>query len=149
MKESIRYGLLTGSGYIVAVAVIYLMAWGLESIAGGADAPHYSQAIYKVAAVVGLCASFICGFLYPILLSRIRAGYASEYPDVPMRYINEICRGKLLTGYYRTISLVCVICGVALLHAIDKIALLVCTLFACGCIFLLLYFRNRKRYQNI
>jgi len=78
------------------------------------------------------------------------------YPDIcrniPMCRLTiykEISRGKLLSNYYHIIALVCIICGVGLLHSIDRLPLLVCVLLSGGIVFLCLYIKKHKRYQNI
>ena len=115
MKESLKYGLLTSLGYCAIVGVIHLVGLCIGYIAGSIDNFLYSSRLYLYFAVAGLCGSFICGFLYPVILSRYVSRYMSEYPDVPTHYIKEISRGKLLSNYYHIIALVCIICGVGLL----------------------------------
>lgn len=149
MKESLKYGLLTGVGYCAIVGAIHLVAQCIGYIAGSVDNFLYSSRLYLYFAVAGLCGSFICGFLYPVILSRYVSRYMTEYPDVPTLYIKEISRGKLLSNYYHIIALVCIICGVGLLHSIDRLPLLVCVLLSGGIVFLFLYIKNKKRYQNI
>lgn len=127
MKESLKYGLLTSLGYCAIVGVIHLVGLCIGYIAGSIDNFLYSSRLYLYFAVAGLCGSFICGFLYPVILSRYVSRYMSEYPDVPTHYIKEISRGKLLSNYYHIIALVCIICGVGLLHSIDR--------FPCWCAF--------------
>lgn len=149
MKESLKYGLLTSLGYCAIVGVIHLVGLCIGYIAGSIDNFLYSSRLYMYFGVAGLCGSFICGFLYPIILSRYVSRYMSEYPDVPTQYIKEISRGKLLSNYYHIIALVCIICGVGLLHSIDRFPLLVCVLLSGGIVFLCLYIKKHKRYQNI
>ena len=106
MKESLKYGLLTSLGYCAIVGVIHLVGLCIGYIAGSIDNFLYSSRLYLYFAIAGLCGSFICGFLYPIILSRYVSRYMSEYPDVPTHYIKEISRGKLLSNYYHIIALV-------------------------------------------
>lgn len=87
MKESLKYGLLTGLGYCAIVGVIHLVGLCIGYIAGSIDNFLYSSRLYLYFAVAGLCGSFICGFLYPVILSRYVSRYMSEYPDVPTHYI--------------------------------------------------------------
>ena len=108
MKESLKYGLLTSLGYCAIVGVIHLVGLCIGYIAGSIDNFLYSSRLYLYFAVAGLCGSFICGFLYPVILSRYVSRYMSEYPDVPTHYIKEISRGKLLSNYYHIIALVCI-----------------------------------------
>lgn len=68
MKESLKYGLLTGLGYCAIVGVIHLVGLCLGYIAGGVDNLLYPSRLYLYFAVAGLCGSFICGvgFLHSI-----------------------------------------------------------------------------------
>ena len=71
MKESLKYGLLTSLGYCAIVGVIHLVGLCIGYIAGSIDNFLYSSRLYLYFAVAGLCGSFICGFLYPVILSTI------------------------------------------------------------------------------
>lgn len=148
MMQNLKYGILTGGGYIVAAAAIALLACIINSAAGEDNALFLSTPYY-IFGGAGLLAAIACGVIYPTLLSQSMRKYSEEYPDLPKRYIREICRGKLLLRYYFNISWICFAIGLTLFHSIEKYPLIVCVLMGSGFTFLFLYIGSRKKYENL
>ncbi len=148
MMQNLKYGILTGGGYIVAATAIALLACIINS-ASGEDNALFLSTPYYIFGATGMLAAIPCGVVYPTLLSQSMRKYSQEYPDVPKRYIREICRGKLLLRYYFNISWICFAIGLTLFHSIEKYPLIVCVLMGSGFTFLFLYIRSRKKYENL
>ncbi len=149
MVQSLKYGILTGFGFAVVIATMALLAIFIEHLAGDYDAVCYLSTQYIIAGCSGMMAAFICGFIYPPLLSKSITKYSKEYPDVPQKYVREISRGKLLLKYFFNISWICFACAFPLIMNIDEYPLLSCILMSCGFSFLFAYAKNRKRYENL
>jgi len=148
MRQDLKYGIICGGGYIVASAAIALLACIINN-AAGEDNALFSSAPYFIFGGTGLFAAITCGAIYPTLLSKRMRKYSEEYPDVPEKYILEICRGKLLLRYYFNISCICFAIGLTLFHSTEKYPLIVCVLMGLGFTFLFLYVGNRKGYENL
>lgn len=148
MWQNLKYGLFTGGGYIITAATTVLIACIINN-AAGEDNALYLSAPYYIFGCSGLLVALACGAIYPTLLSQRMRKYSDEYPDVPERYIQGICRGKLLRSYYFNISWICFAIGLTLFHSIEKYPLIVCVLMGAGFTFLFLYIGSRKKYENL
>ena len=68
MMQNLKYGILTGGGYIVAAAAIALLACIINS-AAGEDNSLFLSTPYYIFGGTGLLAAIACGVIYPTLLS--------------------------------------------------------------------------------
>ena len=99
MMQSFKYGLTATVGYMVLLTVLLaLTAW----IEGNGMSYIYYDLISPFNAVL----SAICGIIvfftrycFPRIFSHMVEDYKSEYPDIPEKYVIQICRGKVLLKY--------------------------------------------------
>lgn len=147
MVQALKNGLVIGVKYIAIITAITFLTIGVDLIVGNHYIQTYNSRIYLISASIGLAIAFFCGFSFPIFLSRSICRYKTDYPDVPQKYINEICRGKLLQKYYLNISWISIV--LSFMFDMDLYPTLVHSLMACGFVCLFWYFKYKKRYHNL
>lgn len=144
MVQALKNGLVIGVKYIVVIAAITILTIGVDLIVGNHYTRTCNSGVYLISASIGLAIAFFCGFSFQLFLSKSIIRYETDYPDVPQKYINEICRGKLLKKYYLNISWISIV--LSFMFDIDLYPLLVHSLTACGFVCLFRYFKYKKRY---
>lgn len=147
MKKSIKCGLASGFGFIGIIGAIILFRVGMDIILGHHDLLLYTSNTYVISIGIGFVASFLGGYLFPILLSNSISCFRGEYPGVPHKYVEEICRGKLLQKYCLNISWISF--ALSFIYDIDSYPLLVYFLTSCSFVSLFNYFKYRNRYKGL
>lgn len=146
MKTNLIYGLRTAIGYALLIGATTLIMFMIKILIGG-DINQYLTPVYYITIIGGFVVSFVLGCLYPLLINRSINSYASKYPDVPIRYIEEICRGKVWYRYCAILSSLCFV--LSLFYNMEKYSLIVCALNG-GCfVFLFQFLKYRKKYKDL
>lgn len=147
MMQSLKYGLVTTVGYIFILTVFFALTAWLE----GVGISYYYGLItpfYIVLMAIGGIVAFLAGFCFPHIFSRMVAEYTSEYPDVPDKYVTQICRGKLLKRYSYNLAVGCFVAR--LLICLGKQPpIIVWYLISIGVIFGVAYFNYHRKYKNL
>lgn len=147
MMQSLKYGLVTTAGYIIILTVLFALTAWFE----GVGISYYYGLItpfYIVLMVIGGIVAFLAGFWFPHIFSRMVAEYTSEYPDVPEKYVTQICRGKLLKRYSYNLSVGCFLAGLLICLG-KKPSIIVWYLISIGIIFGVVYLKYRRKYKNL
>ena len=147
MMQSLKYGLVTTAGYVILLTVLFaLTAW----VEGGGMSYFYGLAttFYIVLTAIGGIVAFLAGFYFPRIFSRMVDDYNAEYPDVPEKYVVQICRGKLLKRYSCNLAVGCFLAGL-LICLWKKPPIIVWYLISIGVIFGVAYFNYRRKYINL
>ena len=106
MMQSFKYGLTATVGYMVLLTVLLALTAWIEGsgISGILDLiTHFNVVLITIGGIV----VFIAGYCFPCIFSRMIVDYQSEYPDVPEKYVIQICRGKLMKRYSLNIAIGC------------------------------------------
>lgn len=147
MMQSLKYGLVTTAGYVIILTVLFtLIAWFEDvgiSYYYGLIAPFYI-----VLMAIGGIVAFLTGFCFPHIFSRMVAEYTSEYPDVPEKYVTQICRGKLLKRYSYNLAVGCFLAGLLICLG-KKPPITVWFLSSLGAFFGVAYLRYRRKYKDL
>ncbi|MBO5245738.1 MAG: hypothetical protein J6B28_00580 [Eubacterium sp.] len=147
MMQSLKYGLLTTVGYIIILTVLFALTAWLD----GVEISYYYGLItpfYIVLMATGGIVAFLAGFCFPHIFFRMVAEYTSEYPDVPEKYVIQICRGKLLKRYSYNLAVGCFLAG--LLICLGKQPpIIVWYLISIGAFFGVAYLRYKQKYRNL
>lgn len=147
MMQSLKYGLVTTAGYVILLTVLFaLTAW----VEGGGMRYFYGivTPFYIVLTATGGIVAFLAGFFFPRIFSRMVDDYTAEYPDVPEKYVVQICRGKLLKRYSCNLAVGCFLAGL-LICLWKKPPIIVWYLISIGVIFGVAYFNFRRKYINL
>ena len=147
MMQSLKYGLVTTAGYVILLTVLFaLTAW----VEGGGMSYFYGLAtpFYIVLTAIGGIVAFLAGFFFPHIFSRMVANYSSKYPDVPEKYVVQICRGKLLKRYSYNLAVGCFLAGLLICLG-KKPPIIVWFLISIGVIFGVAYLNYRRKYKNL
>lgn len=147
MMQSLKYGLVTTAGYVILLTVLFaLTAW----VEGGGMSYFYGLAtpFYIVLTAIGGIVAFIAGFCFPLIFSRMVDDYTAEYPDVPEKYVVQICRGKLLKRYSYNLGVGCFLAGLLICLG-KKPPIIVWYLISIGIIFGVAYLNYRRKYKNL
>lgn len=147
MMQSLKYGLLTTVGYIIILTVLFTLTAWFE----GVGISYYYGLItpfYIVLMAIGGIVAFLTGFSFPHIFSRMVAEYTSEYPDVPEKYVTQICRGKLLKRYSYNLAMGCFLTGLLICLG-KKPPIIVWYLISIGVIFGVAYLNYRRKYKNL
>lgn len=146
MKTNLIYGLRAAIGYALLIGAIILIMIMIKNLIGG-DINQYFTPIYYITIIGGFVVTFVSGCLYPFFINRSINSYASKYPDVPIRYIEEICRWKVWCRYCAILSCLCLV--LSLFYSMEKYSLIVCALNG-GCfVFLFQFLRYRKKHKDL
>lgn len=147
MMQSLKYGLVTTAGYVILLTVLFaLTAW----VEGGGMSYFYGLAttFYIVLTAIGGIVAFLAGFYFPRIFSRMVDDYNAEYPDVPEKYVIQICRGKLLKRYSCNLAVGCFLAGLLICLG-KKPPIIVLYLISIGIIFGVAYLNYRRKYINL
>ena len=91
---------------------------------------------------------FFTGYRFPRIFSRMIVDYKSEYPDVPEKYVIQICRGKLMKRYSLNIATGCFLASLFICIG-KRPPVIVWYLIAIGTISLIAYIRYGQKYKNL
>lgn len=147
MMQSLKYGLIATAGY----AILLTVAFGLTAWIEGTGQSYFDELVtpfYVVLIVIGDIIPFLAGFCLPHIFSRMVAEYTSEYPDVPEKYVIQICRGKLLKRYSYNLAVGCFLAGLLICLG-KKPPIIVWFLILLGIIFGIVYLNYRRKYKNL
>ena len=147
MMQSLKYGLTATVGYMILLTVLLALTAWIE----GSDISGFHDLFTPfnvVLTAIGGIVVFFVGYYFPKKLSRIVADYKSEYPDVPEKYVVQICRGKLLKRYSCNLAVGCFLAGL-LICLWKKPPIIVWYLISIGVIFGVAYFNYRRKYINL
>lgn len=147
MMQSLKYGLVTTAGYVILLTVLFaLTAW----VEGGGMRYFYGivTPFYIVLTATGGIVAFLAGFFFPRIFSRMVDDYTAEYPDVPEKYVVQICRGKLFKRYSYNLAVGCFLAGLLICLG-KKPPIIVWFLISVGIIFGVAYLNYRRKYKNL
>ena len=147
MTQSLKYGLVTTAGYVIILMVLFALTALVEL-----REISYLYALITPFNIMlmssGGIVPFLAGFSFPHILSRMKADYTAEYPDVPEKYVVQICRGKLLKKYFCNLAVGCFLA--ALLICIgNEPPIAVWYLISIGTVFGIAYLNYRQKYKNL
>lgn len=141
MMQSLKYGLVTTVGYMILLAALFALTALIEE-SGTTHTYEFLSPVNIVLMAIGGIIAFLAGFFFPRIFSRMVADYKSEYPDVPERYVVQICRGKLLQRYSYNLAMGCFLAGT--IAWVGKWYLI-----SLGIIFGIAYLRYKRKYQAL
>lgn len=147
MMQSFKYGLTATVGYMVLLTVLLALTAWIEGsgISGLLDLiTHFNVVLITIGGIV----VFIAGYCFPCIFSRMIADYQSEYPDVPEKYIIQICRGKLMKRYSLNIAIGCFLASLFICIG-KRPPIIVWYLVAIGTLSLMAYIRYGQKYKNL
>lgn len=147
MMQSLKYGLVTTAGYVILLTVLFALTAWVERVG---ISYFYSLAtpFYIVLTAIGGIVAFLAGFYFPRIISSMVDDYTAEYPDVPEKYVVQICRGKLLKRYSYNLAVGCFLAGL-LICLWKKPPIIVWYLISIGVIFGVAYFNYHRKYKNL
>lgn len=147
MMPSFRYGLIATVGYIILLTVLIALTACIEG--SGISGFHDLITPFNVVlTAIGGIVAFFAGYSFPRIFSRMVDDYKSEYPDVPEKYVIQICRGKLLKRYSYNLAVGCFLAGLLICLG-KRPPIVVWYLIAIGTISLILYLRYKQKYKNL
>lgn len=147
MMQSLKYGLTATVGYMVLLTVLLaLTAW--VDISGIRGLHDLITPFNIVLTIIGGIVVFIAGYCFPCIFSRMVADYQSEYPDVPKKYVIQICRGKLMKKYSLNIATGCFLASLFICIG-KRPPIIVWYLVAIGTLSLMAYIRYGQKYKNL
>ena len=147
MMQSLKYGLIATVGYMVLLTVLLaLTAWiDGSGISGILDLiTHFNVVLITIGGIV----VFIAGYCFPCIFSRMIEDYQSEYPDVPEKYVIQICWGKLMKRYSLNIAIGCFLASLFICIG-KRPPIIVWYLVAIGTLSLMAYIRYGQKYKNL
>lgn len=146
MKTNLIYSFRAAIGYALLIGATILIMIIIKILTGNDINQHLSP-VYYITIIGGFVVAFVSGSLYPFFINRSINSYASKYPNVPIRYIEEICRWKVWCRYCAILSCLCLV--LSLFYSMEKYSLIVCALNG-GCfVFLFQFLRYRKKYKDL
>lgn len=147
MMQSLKYGLMTTVGYIIILTVLLALTAWFEGV-GISYYYGFITPFYIVLMATGGIVAFLAGFCFPYIFSRMVAEYTLEYPDVPEKYVIQICRGKLLKRYSYNLAVGCFLAGLLICLG-KKPPITAWFLISIGAFFGVAYLRYRRKYKNL
>ena len=141
MMQSLKYGLVTTAGYVILLTVLFaLTAW----VEGGGMRYFYDLVtpFYIVLTATGGIVAFLAGFFFPRIFSHMVDDYTAEFPDVPEKYVVQICRGKLLQKYFYNFAMGCFFVGAMSLAGKWYF-------ISIGIISGIMYLKYHRKYKNL
>lgn len=142
MMQSLKYGLTATVGYMILLTVLLaLTAWIEGSGISGIPSPLIAPFNVVLTSIGGIVV-FFAGYCFPCIFSRMVDEYKSEYPDVPEKYVIQICRGKLLQKYFYNFALGCFFVGALTLAGKWYF-------ISIGIIFCIMYLKYHQKYKNL
>ena len=148
MMQSFKYGLTATVGYMVLLTVLLVLTAWIEG--NGMSYIYYDLISPFNAVLSAICGIivFFTGYCFPRIFSRMVADYKSEYPDVPEKYVIQICRGKLMKRYSLNIVTGCFLASLFICIG-KRPPVIVWYLIAIGTISLIAYIRYGQKYKNL
>ncbi len=148
MMQSFKYGLTATVGYMVLLTVLLALTAWIEGI--GMSYIYYDLISPFNAVLSAICGIivFFTGYRFPRIFSRMVADYKSEYPDVPEKYVIQICRGKLMKRYSLNIATGCFLASLFICIG-KRPPIIVWYLVAIGTLSLIAYIRYGQKYKNL
>ncbi len=147
MMQSLKYGLIATVGYMIILTVLLaLTAW--VNISGIRGLHDLITPFNIVLTIIDGIVVFIAGYCFPCIFSRMVADYQSEYPDVPEKYVIQICRGKLMKKYSLNIATGCFLASLFICIG-KRPPIIVWYLVAIGTLSLMAYIRYGQKYKNL
>lgn len=147
MMQSLKYGLIATVGYMIILTVLLaLTAW--VNISGIRGLHDLITPFNIVLTIIDGIVVFIAGYCFPCIFSRMVADYQSEYPDVPEKYVIQICRGKLMKRYSLNIATGCFLASLFICIG-KRPPIIVWYLVAIGTLSLMAYIRYGQKYKNL
>jgi hypothetical protein len=145
--QSLKYGLIATVGYMIILTVLLaLTAW--VNISGIRGLHDLITPFNIVLTIIDGIVVFIAGYCFPCIFSRMVADYQSEYPDVPEKYVIQICRGKLMKKYSLNIATGCFLASLFICIG-KRPPIIVWYLVAIGTLSLMAYIRYGQKYKNL
>ena len=148
MMQSLKYGLTATVGYMVLLTVLLVLTAWIEG--NGMSYIYYDLISPFNAVLSAICGIivFFTGYRFPRIFSRMVADYKSEYPDVPEKYVIQICRGKLMKRYSLNIATGCFLASLFICIG-KRPPIIVWYLVAIGTLSLIAYIRYGQKYKNL
>ena len=143
MMQSFKYGVTATVGYMVLLTVLLALTAWIEG--NGMSYIYYDLIV--LSAICGIIV-FFTGYCFPRIFSRMVADYKSEYPDVPEKYVIQICRGKLMKRYSLNIATGCFLTSLFICIG-KRPPIIVWYLVAIGTLSLIAYIRYGQKYKNL
>lgn len=147
MMQSLKYGLVTTAGYVILLTVLFALTAWIEGV-GMSYFYCLVTPLYIVLTAIGGIVAFLAGFFFPRIFSHMVDDYTAEYPDVPEKYVVQICRGKLLKRYSCNLAVGCFLAGLLICLG-KKPPIIVWYLISIGIIFGVAYLNYRRKYKNL
>lgn len=141
MMQSLKYGLLTTVGYVILLTVLFALTAWFEGV-GMIYFYGLATPFYIVLTAIGGIVAFLAGFFFQRIFSRMVDDYTAEYPDVPEKYVIQICRGKLLQKYFYNFALGCFFVGA--MSLVGKWYFI-----SIGIISGIMYLKYHRKYKNL
>lgn len=147
--QSLKYGLVTTAGYVTLLTVLLaLIAW-IEG-SGISCFDRLTTPFYILLMTFGGLVAFFAGFCFQHIFSRIVADYTSEYPDVPIEYVMQICRGKLMGKYCYNLAIGCFIVAPYInINTGKSSTIATYYLISIGICFAIAYTYYKRKYKNL
>ncbi len=131
---------------IILTVLLALTAW--VNISGIRGLHDLITPFNIVLTIIDGIVVFIAGYCFPCIFSRMVADYQSEYPDVPEKYVIQICRGKLMKKYSLNIATGCFLASLFICIG-KRPPIIVWYLVAIGTLSLMAYIRYGQKYKNL
>lgn len=147
MIKSLKYGLAMTFGYIViSTLLLALTAWIKEI---GIRYMYDSMTSFNIMLMIigGIVVSF-AGFSFPRILSRTLSDYRLEYPDVPEKYVMQICRGMLIKKYFYNLAIGCFVVA-PFINVGENTPIATYYLISIGVCFAIAYIHYNRKYKNL
>lgn len=142
MKTNLIYGLRTILRYAMIIVALFLIEIVIDKTVGR-ETDQYLKMSYFTVTISGLVIAFNCGYLYPFFLTKSIRSFKADYPDVPRRYVEEICQAKVKCRYCFILAVLCL--GCSLFYDYDEYRLIVNSLMSAAFIFIFQYLKYRKQ----
>lgn len=147
MMQSLKYGLVTTVGYVILLTGLFaLTAWINDSDISGLH--DLITPFNVILTAIGGIVVYFAGYCFPRIFSGMVDDYKSEYPDVPEKYVIQICRGKLMKRYSLNIAAGCFLACLFICLG-KRPPIVVWYLIAIGTISLIVYIRYKQKYKNL
>lgn len=117
MMQSFKYGIIATVGYMIILTVVLALTAWIDG--NGISGLHGLITPFNIVlTTIGGIVVFIAGYCFPHIFSHMVEDYKSEYPDIPEKYVVEICRGKLMKKCSYNLAIGCFFIG--LFISMDK-----------------------------
>lgn len=149
-NKDLKLGLITTALYLTGVAALLSIMACIGSFMQIGGFERYINAEYAVGIIIGSAASFACGYIYHPMLTKAIAKYSQSNPDIPMKYVEGVCRSKLLSYYSGYTAAACLSAAI-LTFAFTKETYIeaLCLLMSIGFISILICLHYKFRSREI